>query len=32
MNRFGLGGTAEAPERAIEIIEAKPDVIKIRKH
>jgi hypothetical protein len=32
MNRFGLGGTAEAPERAIEIIEAKSDVIKIRKH
>ena len=32
MNRFTLGGTAEAPERAIEIIEAGSDVLKIRKH
>lgn len=32
MNRFALGGTAEAPQRAIEIIETRPDVLKIRKH
>ena len=32
MNRFTLGGTAEAPEQAIEIIEASADVLKIRKH
>jgi hypothetical protein len=32
MNRFTLGGTAEAPEQSIEIIEAGADVLKIRKH
>jgi len=32
MNRFALGGTAEAPERTIEVIEAQSDVLKIRKH
>jgi hypothetical protein len=32
MNRFALGGTAEAPQRAIEIIETRSDVLKIRKH
>lgn len=32
MNRFTLGGTAEAPERAIEIIEAGTDVLRIRKN
>src|SRR5215470_3171497 len=31
MNRFGLGGTAEQPDQVIEILEAGPDVLKIRK-
>jgi hypothetical protein len=31
MNRFGLGGTAAQPDQVIEILEASPDVLKIRK-
>lgn len=31
MNRFGLGGTADAPEQVIEIIVSTPDMLKIRK-
>jgi hypothetical protein len=31
MNRFGLGGTAEQPVEVIEILEAGPDLLKIRK-
>ena len=31
MNRFGLGGTADAPDRVIEVIESTPDILKIRK-
>ena len=31
MNRFALGGTAGEPERVIEVIEATPDILKIRK-
>ena len=30
MNRFTLGGTAEVPERVIEVIEATPEILKIR--
>ena len=30
MNRFSLGGTAAAPGRVIEVIEATPDVLKLR--
>lgn len=32
MNRFTLAATAEAPERVIEVIEARSDVLRIRKH
>jgi hypothetical protein len=32
MNRFTLSGAAGTPERAIEIIEAGADILKIRKH
>jgi hypothetical protein len=31
MNRFGLGGTAEHPDEVIEIIQAAPGVLKIRR-
>jgi hypothetical protein len=31
MNRFGLGGTAEQPDQVIEILEADPNVLKIRR-
>ena len=31
MNRYGLGGTPEAPARVLEIVEATPEILKIRK-
>jgi hypothetical protein len=31
MNRFALGGTAAAPEKVIEVLEATQDVLKLRK-
>ena len=31
MNRFRLGGTADAPGRVIEVVERTPDILKIRK-
>ena len=31
MNRFQLGGTANAPGRVIEIVEHTPEILKIRK-
>lgn len=31
MNRFTLGGTADAPQRVIEVIEVTQDILKIRK-
>ena len=31
MNRFGLGGTPDQPDQVIEILEAGPDVLKIRE-
>ena len=31
MNRFRLGGTADAPGRVIEVVEHTPDILKIRK-
>ncbi len=30
MNRYSLGGTAERPGRVIEIVEATPEVLKVR--
>ena len=32
MNRYSLGGTAAAPGRVIEVVEATPDVLKLRFH
>jgi hypothetical protein len=30
MNRYGVGGTAEEPGRVIEIVQATPEVLKVR--
>src|SRR5687768_13478339 len=31
MNRFGLGGTPEAPGQVIEVVEQTPEMLKIRR-
>ena len=31
MHRYGLGGTPDAPARVLEIVEATPEILKIRK-
>ncbi len=31
MNRYGVGGTADAPAQVLEIVEAGPRILKLRK-
>ena len=32
MNRYALGGTPEAPQDVIEIVEAGPDILRLARH